>query len=523
MSFRTMAKKSGILVWGILLCVSSCLALYENLVKCFQDPDYEAFLLIAQNGLHTSPLSKRVVVVGAGMAGLVAAKTLQDAGHEVTILEASNHIGGRVVTLRNKEEGWYLELGPMRIPESHKLIHTYVQKLGLKLNKFNQYDSNTWYLLNGQRYRASEVMANPGILGYPLRPSEKNKTVTDLFYQAITKIKPHRKTSNCSQLLSLYDSYSTKAYLMKEGTLSKRAHRDDRGYNDENAGYYKSLLGVSEDCKHLLQKCPIFRDHRWLCPIPNGLSASLKPGTIRLWSKVERVVRDGPKVKVMYRTDGPTSALHKLTADYAIITASAKATRLITFQPPLSREKTHALRSVHYTSATKVVLVCNERFWEQDGIRGGYSITDRPSRFIYYPSHSLPGGKGVLLASFTVGDDSSFFAALKPNQVVDVVLDDLAAVHRIPKEELKRMCPKSAIKHWSLDPLTIGAFTEFTPYQFVDYSKQLSQPEGRIYFAGEHTCLPHSWIDTAIKSGIRASCNIQAAVDKEATRGHTAL
>lgn len=69
-----------------------------------------------------------------------------------------------------------------------RLIHTYVQKLGLKLNKFNQYDSNTWYLLNGQRYRASEVMANPGILGYPLRPSEKNKTVTDLFYQAITKV-----------------------------------------------------------------------------------------------------------------------------------------------------------------------------------------------------------------------------------------------------------------------------------------------------------------------------------------------
>lgn len=234
-------------------------------------------------------------------------------------------------------------------------------------------------------------------------------------------------------------------------------------------------------------------------------------------------MRDGSKVEVLYRTDGPTSALHNLTADYAIITASAKATRLIAFQPPLSRNKTHALHSVHYTSATKVVLVCNERFWEQDGIQGGYSITDRPSRYIYYPSHSLPGGKGALLASFTVGDDSSFFTGLKPNEVVDVVLDDLAAVHHIPKEELKRMCPESSIKHWSLDPLTIGAFAEFTPYQFVDYSKQLFQPEGRIYFAGEHTALPHSWMDTSIKSGIRASSNIQAAVDKEATRGKMAL
>lgn len=234
-------------------------------------------------------------------------------------------------------------------------------------------------------------------------------------------------------------------------------------------------------------------------------------------------MRDGPTVEVLYRTDGPTSALHKLTADYAIITASAKATRLITFQPPLSRDKTYALRSLHYTGASKVALVCNKRFWEQDGIRGGYSITDRPSRFIHYPSHSLPDGKGVLLASFTVDDDSSFFSALKPNQVVDIVLDDLAAVHRIPKEELKRMCPKSEIKHWSLDPFTLGAFAEFTPYQFVEYSKQLFQPEGCIYFAGEHTDLPHRWIDTAIKTGIRASRNIQAAVDKEATRGQIAL
>lgn len=50
------------------------------------------------------------------------------------------------------------------------------------------YDGNTWYLLNGQRRRASEVMANPEILGYPLKPTEKNKTATDLFYQTITKV-----------------------------------------------------------------------------------------------------------------------------------------------------------------------------------------------------------------------------------------------------------------------------------------------------------------------------------------------
>lgn len=250
--------------------------------------------------------------------------------------------------------------------------------------------------------------------------------------------------------------------------------------------------------------------------LPEALRASLKPGTIHLGSKVEMVVRDGPEVQISYRVGESNSSLHNLTADFVIISASAKATRLITFTPPLSLDKVDALRSVHYTSATKVVLACEEPFWERDGIRGGVSITDRPSRYIYYPSHCLPSGKGVLLASYTLGDDSLFFTSMKHDQVVDIVLDDLAAVHQIPKEELRRMCPSSVLKHWSLDPLFMGGFAEFTPHQFEDYLQRLFQPEGRIHFAGEHTCQPHGWIDTAIRSGLQAARNIQAVVGEEA-------
>lgn len=252
--------------------------------------------------------------------------------------------------------------------------------------------------------------------------------------------------------------------------------------------------------------------------LPKGLGASLKPGTIRLKSRVETVVRDGPTVEVLYsKDDEPASVLHTVTADYVIITTSAKATRLITFQPPLSPDKMHALRSVHYTSATKVGVVCKKRFWEEEGIRGGFSVTDRPSRFIYYPSHSQPDGKGILMASYTVGDDSLFFSSISHNQVADMILDDLAAVHHISRDKLGKMCSSMVVKHWSQDPLTIGAFSDLTPYQFEEYSKQLFQPEGHIHFAGEHTDTPHGWVDTAIKSGIRVAMNIQAAVDRETT------
>lgn len=71
-----------------------------------------------------------------------------------------------------------------------RLVHTYVRKLGLKLNKFIQYDGNTWYLINRKRYRAREVKANPELLGYSTSPREKGKNAMTLFYQSIAKVIP---------------------------------------------------------------------------------------------------------------------------------------------------------------------------------------------------------------------------------------------------------------------------------------------------------------------------------------------
>lgn len=229
--------------------------------------------------------------------------------------------------------------------------------------------------------------------------------------------------------------------------------------------------------------------------------------TILLNSKVKLInQKGGSNVTVTYQS-GTDPSLVDLTVDYALVTATAKATLFIDFQPPLSGDKMEALRSVHYASSTKVVLSFTERFWEKEGIRGGKSITDRPSRFIYYPSHSFPGtAAGALLASYTCSDDSTLFQGMSEEELMAVALEDLIKIHG---EGIRHLWTGGLVKKWGLDPYSLGAFALFTPYQ-GHYARELFQSEGRVHFAGEHTATPHGWIETSMKSALRAAKNINS-------------
>lgn len=143
-------------------------------------------LFIIRNGLPKATNPKKVTIIGAGMAGLVAASLLKDAGHQVTILEGNNRIGGRIYTVREPFTlGNYLDMGAMRFPDSHELVMEYIRKFNLPTNRFINTTDDDILFVNGILTTAAYYEKNPDVLQFPLPPEERGKTAKELLFTAV--------------------------------------------------------------------------------------------------------------------------------------------------------------------------------------------------------------------------------------------------------------------------------------------------------------------------------------------------
>ena len=135
-------------------------------------------------------------------------------------------------------------------------------------------------------------------------------------------------------------------------------------------------------------------------------------------------------------------------------------------------------------------------------------------RRLNYPPPDPTTSRGILLASYTWGQDALQWGAMDEETRLEEALDDVSQIHPWIREEYE----VGASHAWYGDRWARGAFALFAPEQQTELQADIVKPEGRIHFAGEHCSLYHAWIQGALESGIRAAQAIHEAPVAETDR-----
>ncbi|MDX0679886.1 FAD-dependent oxidoreductase [Sinorhizobium medicae] len=511
---------------------------------------------------------KKVVIIGAGMAGLSAAYELSKLGHTVTVLEATNRVGGRVRTHRFTSTGEYHELGAMRIPKSHDYTRHYIGEVGLDpaLRTFvtSHVNQNCFYYFGGRVCRIKDAPAS----------------VFDRFHlsaheQQIAYQHPGRARALLGLLLentlkSLNDE--DRASLFGEQLLTDRA----AALEQQTLGDFLSRRLETADARELVGSVTglevwwemalpmILRDEivdtstglqeiaGGMDLLPTKLAAKLPNGTIRYNIEVLSIRLAGDEIHLRTRptkspgadeTDWDCPPTNKPPqdekADFVICTIPFGVLREVELEG-LSAQKMRAIRNLNYASSTKVLLHCRERFWElgapDERIIGGASHTDLITRATYYPSdHAATspttfagrtGREGFrsIYTDFALGAvpiNSTKEASPGPGVLVGSYNwgRDARRLGALPPNErattvinvirnfhqdIDKYVDDECSMYWDDFRWSRGAFCFMHPGDLRDYYHAAIRPEGRLHFAGEHCSLDQGWMQGAVMSGLRA-------------------
>ena len=444
----------------------------------------------------------RILVIGAGLAGLSCAYELDRAGYNVMLLEAKSHPGGRVRTYRdNFADNLYAEMGAEYVDSSDKHVKKYCEQFGLSILPAKQYDGI--YVRNRHIYMKD---VKSGMARLPFDGTIKGK----LFGQEVKYIQKWidlaKKEGTANEKIQALDKISVEQ-LLKQGGAPKDIIQLYTYLNaTESTTTPSKMSALSMVLSHI--KTSGFSENTVEGRILGGNDQLPKGFAKRLGSKIKYnhavksviATSDGIEVHLSGHENNNTIKAAKI-----IFATPTTILKNIKVYPGFSKEKSQTIQNQSYGHVMKIAMQFQQRFWENSDSIGQRIFTDTPLRRVYHFSIDQPGPRGILL-SFTSGSDAQKLGGLSEKNRM-----------KISKESCKNIWNNSndfwengISKYWNEDKWIKASYSLKGVGQ-NNYRKILAKAENPFYFAGEHTAINYASMNGAIESGIRASDEIKMA------------
>jgi monoamine oxidase len=466
-----------------------------------------------------------VVILGGGIAGLVSAYELGKLGYRCTLLEArETRVGGRNWTVRKGtnveftngftqtcafEEGNYQNVGPARLPSIHTTMLGYCKELGVPL----EVEINT--------SRCALMQADHLNDGKPVQQRQTvNDTrghVSELLAKAInqgaldqdlTKEDKERMLEFLRQYGDLTPEYLFKGTERSGFTIPPGAGKQGPTPIDPlpmhellDADLWQGMMAE----EMIDWQATMFQPIGGMDQIPMAFGKKLG-SVVRYGADVREIHKTANGVSIVY-LDRKSGKSETVTADYCI--CAMPLTVLKTVKADFSPDVSQVIEKATYDSGYKIAWE-SRRFWEQDyNIYGGLSYVHGTIPVVWYPSAKLFSPTGIVVSGYAIENGMAFGKLPNVEAKLDASRQAIEALHPGHSKELTN----PIYVNWGMIPYNLGSWISGFGRAGTSVERLL-EPDGRIYFAGDHTSHLVGWQEGAALSAYRTINQIGTEVEK---------